>query len=59
MRLLGNIIWIILGGVWTALGWLLIGCIFCITIVGIPFGLQSFKMAKLSLLPFGAQVLNL
>ena len=32
------------------------GCIFCVTIVGIPIGLQSFKMAKLALMPFGAAV---
>ncbi len=56
MRLLGNIIWIILGGVWTALGWLLIGCIFCITIVGIPLGRQCFKMASLTLTPFGKTI---
>lgn len=57
MRLLGNIIWIILGGVWTALGWLLIGCIFCITIVGIPLGRQCFKMASLTLTPFGKTII--
>ena len=56
MRLLGNIIWIILGGVWTALGWLLIGCIFCITIVGVPLGRQCFKMASLTLTPFGKTI---
>ncbi len=42
-----------------ALLYLIAGVANCITIIGIPFGLQSFKMAKLSLLPFGAQVLNL
>lgn len=56
MIILGNIIWMLFGGIFTALYWLLAGCLFCITIIGIPFGLQVFKMAKLSLLPFGARV---
>ncbi|WP_368092775.1 YccF domain-containing protein, partial [Bifidobacterium bifidum] len=47
MRVLGNIPWIILGGLAIAIGWALVGLILCITIIGIPFGLQSFKMAKL------------
>ena len=56
VRLLGNIIWMLLGGIFTALYWSGIGCLFCITIIGIPLGRQAFKMAKLSLLPFGATV---
>lgn len=56
MSLLGNIIWILFGGIFTAIYWFFVGCLFCLTIVGIPLGLQSFKMAKLSLLPFGARV---
>ncbi len=56
MRLLSNIIWMLLGGIFTALYWSGIGCLFCITIIGIPLGRQAFKMAKLSLLPFGATV---
>lgn len=55
--LVANVFWLILGGWWSALCYLLEGCAFCITIVGIPFGLQLFKMAKLALLPFGAQVI--
>lgn len=54
MRLLSNIIWMLLGDIFTALHWSGIGCLFCITIIGIPLGRQAFKMAKLSLLPFGA-----
>ena len=53
MRLLGNILWILLGGLETAILWFLIGCILCITIIGIPFGTQCFKMAGLTLAPFG------
>lgn len=58
MRLIDNIIWMLFGGIFTAIYWFLVGCLFSITIIGIPFGLQSFKMAKLSLLPFGARVLG-
>lgn len=56
MSTIANIIWIIFGGLFTAIGWCLAGIIFSITVIGIPVGLQCFKMAKLSLLPFGAQV---
>lgn len=54
--LLANIVWLLLGGWWSALCYLFEGALFCVTIIGIPFGLQLFKMAKLVLLPFGAQV---
>lgn len=56
MRLLGNIIWLIFGGLESALCLLLAGIIFCITIVGIPFGTQLFKFAELMLTPFGKDV---
>lgn len=56
MRTLANIIWILLGGIWTALGWCLAGVIFYITIIGIPLGRQAFKMAKLTLAPFGKEI---
>lgn len=59
MRILGNILWIILGGLAIAIGWALVGLILCISIIGIPFGIQSFKMAKLALWPFGAQIYSL
>lgn len=51
-----NIIWIIFGGVEIALTHLGLGVVFCITIVGIPFGLQHFKMALLALVPFGKNI---
>ena len=54
--LVANVFWLIFGGWWSALAYLLEGAAFCVTIVGIPFGLQLFKMAKLALLPFGARV---
>ncbi len=59
MRVLGNILWIILGGLAIAIGWALVGLILCISIIGIPFGIQSFKMAKLALRPFGAEIADL
>ena len=59
MRVLGNILWIILGGLAIAIGWALVGLILCISIIGIPFGIQAFKMAKLALCPFGAEIANL
>lgn len=57
MSLVANIIWILFGGIWLALLWLLIGILLCITIVGIPLGLQCFKAAKLSFAPFGKKVI--
>lgn len=56
MRLLGNILWLILGGLFLSLGWAIVGLILCVTIIGIPLGLQAFKMAELTLTPFGKTV---
>ena len=56
MRVLGNILWIILGGFAIAIGWALVGLILCISIIGIPLGVQAFKMAGLTLTPFGKTV---
>lgn len=56
MRLIGNIIWFIFGGFLIALGWLLAGLLFCVTVIGIPLGLQCFKAAKLTTSPFGKSV---
>ena len=58
VSLIVNILWIVLSGVPLAIEHLGIGLIFCITIVGIPFGLQHFKLAKLALMPFGAEVVR-
>ena len=51
-----NIVWAILGGLINALGWLLVGVLWCITIIGIPLGKQCFKFAKLTLAPFGKDI---
>ena len=56
MGILGNILCFICGGLLSGLSWVLAGLICCITIIGIPFGKQFFKIAKLSLMPFGAEV---
>ena len=55
---LANIIWLLFFGVWMALGNFITGVLWCITIVGIPFGRQFFKIAKLSLTPFGAEIVS-
>jgi len=57
MSILGNILWFICGGLLSGLSWVLAGLICCMTIIGIPFGKQFFKIAKLSLMPFGAEVI--
>lgn len=56
MGCLGNLLWFIFGGLGLGLGWILAGCIWCITIIGIPIGKQCFKFAKLSFFPFGKEV---
>lgn len=58
MSTIGNILWIILGGALVAIYYFLAGVIFCITIIGIPFGLQLFKMAGFALWPFGRKVIS-
>lgn len=56
LRILSNIIWIIFGGIWLALLWAICGVLLCITIVGIPFGIQCFKAAGLAFAPYGKKV---
>ena len=53
---IANLIWIIFGGLELAIGFLIVGLVWCITIVGIPFGKQCFKLASLAIAPFGATV---
>lgn len=55
MNILGNLIWLIFGGVFIAIEYLISSILLCITIVGIPFGLQTFKLAGLALWPFGKE----
>jgi uncharacterized membrane protein YccF (DUF307 family) len=56
MRILGNILWIVCGGFISWFSWIIAGCFWCLTIVGIPVGLQCFKLASISLNPFGKEV---
>lgn len=56
MKFLGNIIWLLFGGLVTAFMWCVYGILWCVTIVGIPLGLQCFKFASISLWPFGRDV---
>lgn len=58
MRLFGNIVWLLFGGLLLAASWFFIGLLLCVSIVGIPFGIQAFKMASLTLTPFGKRVIN-
>ncbi len=53
ISLIFNVLWILLGGIWIAITHFILGLIFCITIIGIPFGMQHFKLAKLACFPFG------
>ena len=55
---LGNVLRFFLGGFSLALGHLLTGVLLCLTIIGIPFGIASFKMAGLALAPFGKEVIH-
>ncbi len=56
MGCLGNLIWFICGGFFVGVSWLIAGLLWCITIVGIPIGIQCFKFAELSFFPFGREV---
>ena len=49
MSLLGNIVWIVFGGLIMSVAYLVLGVLYCLTIIGIPVGLQLFKLASLSL----------
>lgn len=56
MSCLGNFLWFLCCGLWQGLSWLLAGLLWCVTIVGIPIGLQCFKFALLAFFPFGKEV---
>lgn len=58
LGLLGNIIWFIFAGWWLFIGEVLEGIVLCITLIGIPFGIQHFKLAGISLSPVGRQVID-
>ena len=56
--LLGNIVWILLGGIWLALAHLFFALLLAITIIGIPFAVQHLKLAHLSLTPYGKMIVT-
>ena len=58
MGIIGNIIWLIFGGLATAIEYFTSGLLLCATIIGIPFGIQAFKLGMMALWPFGTRVEN-
>lgn len=58
MSLLGNIIWLIFGGFFAGLGYIIGGLLTCLTIIGIPFGLQAIKLGFATFTPFGKEVVS-
>ena len=58
LSLIMNILWIVTGGIWISLTHFGFGILLCITIIGIPFGKQHFKLAGLALTPFGKQIIE-
>ncbi len=57
LSVLMNVLWILVGGIWISLSHLVFGIVLCITIIGIPFCLQHFKLAGLALTPFGKEII--
>lgn len=58
LNIIMNIIWLLFGGIETCLAHVLFGLFLCITIIGIPFGRQHFKLAAIALTPFGKQIVE-
>jgi uncharacterized membrane protein YccF (DUF307 family) len=55
---IGNVIWFVLAGIWLAIGHVLTGIALCLTIIGIPLGVASFKMIPVSLTPLGHEIVG-
>ena len=53
MYIIGNILWFLLGGIISGFSWIISGCLWCITIIGIPIGLQCFKFVPLAFFHLG------
>lgn len=58
MKTIGNIFWLFLGGILVALIYCVVGLLLCLTIIGIPFGVQLFKLGGYALWPFGRELVN-
>ena len=56
MKTLGNFLWFLCGGIVSGLSWVICGFLWCVTLVGIPIGIQCFKLAEMSFWPFGKEV---
>ena len=59
LYILMNILWLITGGIWIAITHAIFGLILCITIIGIPFGMQHFKLTAIALSPFGRDIIDI
>ncbi|QQQ76911.1 YccF domain-containing protein [Saccharothrix sp. 6-C] len=57
--LLGNVVWIVVAGIWLAIGHVVTGVLLCVTIIGIPLGVANFKMVPVSLMPLGKEIVAL
>ena len=58
MRVLLNVIWLVFGGLWLALGYTVVGIVMCILIITIPFGIASFRIALFCIWPFGRTLIR-
>ena len=58
MRVVLNIIWLVLSGIWLFLGYMVVGALWCITIIGVPFGIASFRIGRYALWPFGRTIVQ-
>ena len=58
LGLVGNIVWFVFAGIWLAIGHVFTGLLLCVTIIGIPFGVQHFKIAAMALAPIGKTVIE-
>lgn len=56
LKLIGNLIWLLCGGLWAASAWLVMGLLACLTIIGIPVGIAAIRIAGFTLWPFGRRV---
>lgn len=58
MKTIGNVLWLVICGLWLALGWMFWALIFAVTVVGLPFARQCLKLANFSLWPFGRTIVK-
>jgi uncharacterized membrane protein YccF (DUF307 family) len=58
MNIIGNIVWIVFGGLIIFLMYVISSVMLCLTVIGIPFGIQTLKLSMLALVPFGKEIVN-